>query len=118
LGGCVDSIGPFLVHLEKNGLKPLDHFHFNNTEEQAEFYVRGIAINRKGQCFEFSSDGGWAETVDVNSIGSGERIAQHYLLKGCDALTAVLETCTTELSCGGVILSYDWKTNKFTEITP
>lgn len=115
LGGAADSIGPFLNHLEEKGLVPMEHFKTNTVAEEDAFYLRGIAINKKGQCFEFSSDGGWFEVIGPDSIGSGEVIAQHYLLKGCTALEAVTETCKTELGCGGNLLAYDWKSGTFTE---
>lgn len=118
LCGATESIGPFLNHLETNGLVPMEHFNFNNPEEEAGFYVRGIAVNRKGEVFEFSIDGGWVQVQAPTATGSGEKIAQHFLLKGCDAVSAILEACKTELSCGGILLSYDWKTDKMTEIRP
>jgi hypothetical protein len=118
LAGATDAIGPFLRHLEKEGITPMEYFLTDTAAELGLFHLRGIAVNTKGQCFEFSSDGGWCEVNGAASIGSGEIIAQHYLIKGCDARTAVLETCTTELTCGGILTTYDWKTGKFTEIRP
>jgi hypothetical protein len=118
LAGAADSIGPFLKHVQANGLVPMSHFKCDSTAEEAQFFLRGIAVNKKGQCFEFSSEGGWFEVTGPTSIGTGETVAQHYLLKGCDAVEAVIETCTTELTCGGTLLSYEWKTGKLTEIRP
>jgi hypothetical protein len=116
LCGAPDTFGPFLLHLEKNGLVPLDHFNFNSPEEQAGFHATGLAVNRKGKCFEISVDGGWYEVTGCAATGSGEKIALHFLNKGCDAVESVIETCETELSCGGTLLSYDWKSDKFTQI--
>lgn len=96
----------------------MEHFQFDSPQEKEIAHIRGLAVNREGQCFEFTSEGGWVETNGPNTAGSGERIAQHYLLKGCDALTAVYETCKTELSCGGNILGYDYVTGKFIEYGP
>lgn len=115
LTGCIDAIGPFLIHLEQNGLVPMEHFKFNNPAEEEAYHIRGIAVNRKGQCYEFTSDGGWVEINGPTTVGCGERIAQHYLLKGCSALEAVVETCKTELACGGCLLEYDWKLGTFAE---
>jgi hypothetical protein len=116
LAGALDCLGPFLDHLESNGPIPMEYFRGEDADE--EYFMRGLAVNRKGQCFEFSTDGCWSEVDTPNSIGTGQIIAQHYLYKGCTALEAVLESCVTELTCGGVLLSYDWNTGKFTEHRP
>lgn len=115
LTGATDSIGPFLNHLETKGLVPFEHFKINDAAQEEWFHMRGIAVSKKGRCFEFTSDGGWFEVTGPTSAGSGQTIAQHYLIKGCDALTAVIETCKTELACGGNLLAYDWKSNTFTD---
>lgn len=113
--GCPAAFGPFINHLEKNGLIPMEHFKFNNKEEEDAFYVRGLAVNKKGQCFEFSVDGDWYEVTGNAAIGSGEKIALHEMNKGCDALEAVIQTCSTELTCGGNLLTYEWATDEFTQ---
>lgn len=118
IAGAAASTGPFLNHIQTNGLVPMSHFKCDSPAEELEHYICAIAVNRKGQCFELNSEGGWFEIKGPTSIGTGEPIAQHYMLKGCSAVEAVLETCTTELTCGGVLLSFDWKTNKLTEIHP
>jgi hypothetical protein len=118
LCGGMDAVGPFLNHLEDKGLVPMEHFNFNNAEEELAYHIRGIAVNRKGQCFEFTSDGGWVEVNGPTTVGCGEKVAQHYLYKGSSALEAVVETCKTELACGGTLLAYDWKSNTLTELVP
>jgi hypothetical protein len=117
LCGALDALGPYLQHLRENGLTPMEYFTPDSSSEDA-LYMRGLLITPKGECYEISSEGGWHIVQGAVAIGSGSMIAGHYLAKGCDAVTAVAETCKTELTCGGTITTWDSKTNTFSEIGP
>jgi hypothetical protein len=101
LCGALDVQGPLLEHIANAGLTPLELF--NPADVSKGYFMRGIAVTKKGEYYEFASDGGWHKGQGKTALGSGSTIAQHYLTKGCDAFTAVVETCKTELSCGGQI---------------
>lgn len=109
-GACYAQ-GPWTKHLETEGLVPFE-------ELEPELVMYALVIDRKGNCYEAKSTGGWFKVPGPTTIGSGNIIAQHYLVKGCDAYTAVVETCKTELSCGGEITVYDSSTGKFETFTP
>ena len=115
LCGGLDGLGPFLNHLEQNGLVPMEHFKTSEEMQDDWYHMRGIAVNKKGQAYEITTDGAWFPINGAWATGSGSTIAQHYLVKGCSALEAVQETCKTELSCGGNLLTFDWKSGTFTE---
>jgi 20S proteasome alpha/beta subunit len=117
LVGALDVQGPFLMHLgEKGFTQPFDNFVGN--DEDGPLAMRGLVLTvAKKQLFEISSDGGWFHTDTPTAIGSGCYIAQHLLCTGKDALTAVIETCKTEFSCGGTITKYDIGTKKFEYLT-
>ena len=122
LGKCIVGvagecgiIGPYLEHLQKEGLKPFDTSAIGCDRNST---LRGLLITSKGKCIEFECDGSWYEMTAPTAIGSGCHIAQHYLTLGVDAVTSVTNACKTELSCGGVITTYDTKTKVWGEIDP
>jgi ATP-dependent protease HslVU (ClpYQ) peptidase subunit len=110
LCGALDMQGPLLEHLKANGFKPIE----NMLADEEDMFMRGLVLTKKGVCYEISSNGGWYIAQGPTAMGSGGMIAQHYLTKGCDALTAVVEACKTELTCGGTIRVYDLKTGDVT----
>ncbi len=113
LCGALDTQGPFIEHLKENGLEPFDSPLVNDGEHV--FSMRGLVVTRKGKCLEVTTEGGWHEVTSPVAIGSGCEIAQHYLTTGHDAVKAVVEACKTELSCGGKITVYDFKSHSFGE---
>lgn len=108
--GRLQTINPFIQHLAKNG--------FAEMESTGEATAWGLAITRKGECYEFNSRGVWYKMENPTSIGSGDIVSQHYLTLGYDAVTAVIQTCKTELGCGGRLTAYDYRTGSFTDVTP
>lgn len=106
--GSLNVIYPFIEHIKEKGFE-----QFQTVDEPGAW---GIAITRKGKCYEFNSNGTWYEMDTPTAIGSGDIICQHYLTIGFSALKAIKETCRTELSCGGLITAYDFKSGEFTTL--
>jgi hypothetical protein len=111
--GAIDTSGPWLAHLAEKGLLPLD-LEFKG-DEMGMMAMSALSVNRKGVCIEHSTEGGWHNVQYPTAIGSGADIAQHYLTQGADALTAVRAACKTNLSCGGILTSYDFTKHTFIE---
>jgi hypothetical protein len=115
LAGSCNLIGPALDILREEGLTKIPVSDWSSDREAC---LKALIITSKGVCIEFTDEGGWFVAPQHTSIGSGWIVAQHYLLKGETAITAVKETCKTEVGCGGRITVYDLKTKSFMVIDP
>lgn len=112
LCGCMDLKGPYLEHLNAEGLTPMDTFL--GKDEDGPIAMRGFVYDISGkECYEISSEGGYFLLDSPQAIGSGCFTAQHYLTTGHNAIVAVVEACKTEMTCGGDILIYDIEKGEF-----
>jgi ATP-dependent protease HslVU (ClpYQ) peptidase subunit len=115
LCGSLDVKGPLLAHLQTHGLGvALEHDIGKSVD--IDMGMRGLLVTSKGHAFEFTSDGGYFQITNYAAIGSGAQIANHFLTTGHDAVTAVIEACKTELTCGGNLAIYNLTTGKFEKI--
>lgn len=113
--GALPALGPWLEHLETDGFGPLELMYPGDDEGMIS--MSALSVTRKGKCFEHDSFGGWFEITNPAALGSGSTIAQHYLKQGVDAVTAIRETCKSNISCGGNIMAYDFTDHTFTAYT-
>lgn len=110
--GALEVMGPWLEQLEKEGIgKQLEHSLVKDDEGSLD--ARALMITERSECFEITTNGGYFAINSPYSIGSGSYYAQHFLLTGHDAITAVKEACKSELTCGGEIAVYDIKKKTF-----
>lgn len=94
--------------MENEGFTKLD------LPENPKIYD-GVAllVTFEGEAYEIDTNGLFTRTRYKNAIGSGSDIALHYLTTGFGALRAVREAIKTNVSCGGRIVTWDWRQDKW-----
>ncbi len=103
--GVLLVVEPWIKHIEANGFTP-----FPTPDEDC--HTVGVFVGKE-KVIEANTDGLWTTISHPAAFGSGSTIAQHFLNRGDDAITAVREASAADITCGGQIIAYDPKTDKF-----
>jgi hypothetical protein len=106
-GACL-VVDPWIEHIEEHGFD-----EFEMPGEQGEFGATAVLVDDTGRAFELDTNGLWQRVTHPTAYGSGCDIGQHYLKKGAGSLEAVRQTIVSNNTCGGRILTWDYKTGKF-----
>lgn len=111
--GALNIIGPWKHHLKVEGISPLEGF-----DCLEEVYADAMILTNKGKLTYTNVFGHWYD-VDFYpyALGSGQDLALNHMHNGATAIEAVKAACKSELSCGGNIQTYDWRTKQFRIIT-
>lgn len=75
-----------------------------------------MTVTNSGECWFHDTFGQFFKVNGPHALGSGADIARYCLAKGMNAVTCVRETYLTEVTCGGPVRFYDWRSGKMGEI--
>lgn len=109
IAGSLGCIGPWLEVIPEMGFAPLT-IHGHGDEGNS---MQGLFLDRDGNAWIASTDGTYFHHgKDPVAIGSGSDLALYLLKKGKRAVDVVKEVCEHDLFCGGIITTYNPKTDK------
>lgn len=107
--GSLGTIGPWLDAVPEIGFGELP---LKSLDEDKDRSAGALTVTKGGECFYSNTSGEYYQVEGPIAIGSGADIARHFLVaKSADAVTAIKEAIKTELSCGGTIRTYNYKTD-------